>query len=66
MASHLAGAVETQIPITFIERRVGRSKMSRAIVREALIQTTLWGLDRALRPNADKLHYVKLPEKDQE
>ncbi len=66
MASHLAGAVETQIPITFIERRVGRSKMSRAIVREALIQTTLWGLYRALRPNADKLHYVKLPEKDQE
>ena len=31
----------------------------RAIVIEALWQTTLWGLARRLRPNADKLHYVK-------
>ena len=59
MASELAGATMVQVPITFVERINGVSKMSRAIVAEALWQTTLWGLARTLRPNADKLHYVK-------
>jgi dolichol-phosphate mannosyltransferase len=59
LASHLAGARTTQIPITFVERINGVSKMSRAIVIEALIQTTRWGVTRRLKPNADKLHYVK-------
>lgn len=59
MASHLAGAKATQVPITFVERINGVSKMSKAIVIEALTQTTRWGLMRRLRPNADKLHYVK-------
>jgi dolichol-phosphate mannosyltransferase len=60
MASELAGASMREVPITFVERINGVSKMSRAIVIEALWQTTLWGLSRTLRPNADKLHYVKL------
>jgi dolichol-phosphate mannosyltransferase len=59
MASELAGATMHEVPITFVERINGVSKMSRAIVIEALWQTTLWGLARRLRPNADKLHYVK-------
>ena len=59
MASNLAGADAVEVPITFVERINGVSKMSRRIVIEALWQTTLWGLFRALRPNADKLHYVK-------
>ena len=59
MASTLAGAKLIEVPITFVERINGVSKMSRAIVIEALWQTTLWGLSRRLRPNADKLHYVK-------
>lgn len=59
LAAHLAGAKEIEVPITFVERVNGVSKMSRAIVIEALIQTTRWGLSRAFRPNADKLHYVK-------
>jgi dolichol-phosphate mannosyltransferase len=59
MAADLAGAVATQVPITFVERINGVSKMSRAIVVEALTQTTRWALMRRLRPNADKLHYVK-------
>ena len=59
LASHLAGARARQVPITFVERINGVSKMSRAIVIEALIQTTRWGFTRRLRPNADKLHYVK-------
>ena len=59
MASDLAGASKFEVPITFVERINGVSKMSKAIVFEALWQTTLWGLSRALKPNADKLHYVK-------
>jgi dolichol-phosphate mannosyltransferase len=59
LAAHLAGAKATQVPITFVERINGVSKMSRAIVIEALVQTTRWGVKRRLRPNADKLHYVK-------
>ncbi len=59
MASNLAGASAVEIPITFVERVNGVSKMSRSIVIEAIWQTTLWGLVRSFRPNADKLHYVK-------
>ena len=60
MASDLAGASKVEVPITFVERINGVSKMSKNIVAEALWQTTLWGIARAVRPNADKLHYVKL------
>ena len=59
MASDLSGAHKIEVPITFLERVNGVSKMSRATVIEALWQTTLWGLARTFRPNADKLHYVK-------
>ena len=59
LASHLADARATQVPITFVERINGVSKMSKAIVIEALIQTTRWGVTRRLKLNADKLHYVK-------
>ena len=59
LAAHLAGAKQIEVPITFVERINGVSKMSQAIVVEALLQTTRWGLSRAFRPNADKLHYVK-------
>jgi dolichol-phosphate mannosyltransferase len=59
LAAHLAGAREIEVPITFVERINGVSKMSQAIVVEALVQTTRWGLSRTFRPNADKLHYVK-------
>jgi dolichol-phosphate mannosyltransferase len=59
LASHLADATSAEVPITFVERINGVSKMSRAIVIEALIQTTRWGVKRRVRPNADKLHYVK-------
>jgi dolichol-phosphate mannosyltransferase len=58
MAASLAGALATEVPITFVERVDGVSKMTKAIVFEALIQVTRWGLARRLRPNADKLHYV--------
>ena len=59
MASDLAGAVQYEVPITFVERVNGVSKMSKIIVVEALWQTTLWGISRTFKINADKLHYVK-------
>ena len=34
-----------EVPIEFVEREFGDSKMSRNIVFEALIRTTLWGID---------------------
>jgi dolichol-phosphate mannosyltransferase len=37
-----------EIPITFVERTHGASKMSKAIVREALWQVTRWGITRRL------------------
>ncbi|MBK5307807.1 MAG: polyprenol monophosphomannose synthase [Frankiaceae bacterium] len=36
-----------EVPITFVERERGDSKMSRRIVAEALWQTTVWGLRRS-------------------
>jgi dolichol-phosphate mannosyltransferase len=35
-----------EVPITFTERQVGESKMSGAIVREALLRVTQWGYQR--------------------
>ncbi|HET8617047.1 MAG TPA: polyprenol monophosphomannose synthase [Actinomycetales bacterium] len=35
-----------EVPITFVERERGASKMSGAIVREALVNVTAWGLRR--------------------
>jgi dolichol-phosphate mannosyltransferase len=43
-----AGLRVVEVPITFVEREVGDSKMSRAIVAEALLRVTQWGIrDRA-------------------
>ena len=39
-----AGFVVAEVPITFIERERGNSKMSGAIVAEAMLLTTRWGL----------------------
>ncbi len=44
-----AGLDVVEVPITFVERAHGRSKMSGAIVREALWRVTVWGLQRLLR-----------------
>jgi dolichol-phosphate mannosyltransferase len=37
-----------EVPITFVEREYGESKMSGAIVREALLRVTQWGAIRRL------------------
>lgn len=37
-----AGLVTTEVPITFTDRTVGQSKMSGAIVREAVVRVLVW------------------------
>lgn len=50
-----AGWEVVEVPITFVEREHGESKMSRAIVLEALWRVTWWGLrsgrGRGVRPD---------------
>ena len=43
-----AGLSVTEVPITFVERTAGTSKMNNAIVREALLRVTAWGIERRL------------------
>jgi glycosyltransferase involved in cell wall biosynthesis len=58
-ALYSQGATIYEVPIHFIERRAGKSKMSANIVIEAFIRVSLWAIKRILSLNADKLHYVK-------
>jgi dolichol-phosphate mannosyltransferase len=44
-----AGFKVVEVPITFIEREYGDSKMSQRIVIEALVLTTVWGIDHRAR-----------------
>jgi dolichol-phosphate mannosyltransferase len=44
-----AGLRIVEVPITFVERQVGDSKMSRAIVAEALWRVTAWGVSSHAR-----------------
>jgi len=44
-----AGYRVVEVPITFVEREYGDSKMSRKIVAEALLRTTLWGISHRTR-----------------
>ena len=39
-----AGLKVTEVPITFVEREHGASKMSNAIVREAFVRVAQWGI----------------------
>jgi dolichol-phosphate mannosyltransferase len=42
-----------EVPISFVERRYGDSKMSGGIVAEALWRITVWGVSRRLRQLRD-------------
>lgn len=50
-----AGHRVVEVPITFVERVEGRSKMSRAIVVEALLRVTAWGARRRMQQTAGAL-----------
>jgi dolichol-phosphate mannosyltransferase len=43
------GGRVVEVPITFVERELGVSKMSGDIIREALVKTTVWGAQRRWR-----------------
>ncbi|MGW5239620.1 polyprenol monophosphomannose synthase [Monashia sp. NPDC004114] len=43
-----AGLKVVEVPITFVEREVGVSKMGKDIVREALTSVTRWGVEHRL------------------
>ena len=56
------GFTVVEVPITFIEREYGDSKMSRSIVIEALLLTTVWGIrhrGRQLRQLAERRRPLK-------
>ena len=44
-----SGHTVREVPITFVEREFGASKMSGSIVREALWKVTLWGSEKRWR-----------------
>jgi len=44
-----AGARVVEVPITFVERELGVSKMSRDIIVEALLNVTRWGMHERSR-----------------
>ncbi len=57
-----AGLRIVEFPITFSERAFGYSKMSGGIVREALVQVTVWGIGRRVRAIREVLlHGRRLP-----
>jgi hypothetical protein len=43
------GAAIVEVPITFVDRAAGESKMSSRIVLEALALVTWWGMGRVVR-----------------
>lgn len=46
---HAAGGRIVEVPVTFVERVEGVSKMSGDIVREAFVNVTRWGVQKAWR-----------------
>ncbi|MDM7853354.1 polyprenol monophosphomannose synthase [Cellulomonas alba] len=50
------GARVVEVPITFVERELGASKMSRSIIVEALVSVTRWGIAERSRRLAGAFH----------
>lgn len=53
--AHEHGLSVVEVPIVFVERELGVSKMSGGIVTEALWRVTVWGAQRRLRRLASRL-----------
>ena len=56
----------TEVPITFVERTVGSSKMSRKIVVEALWRVTAWGVDDKVTRARSRTMRRRAHERDQQ
>ncbi|MEO5875591.1 MAG: polyprenol monophosphomannose synthase [Streptosporangiaceae bacterium] len=48
LRTHKAGLRVTEVPITFVDRVHGTSKMSQAVVAESMLKVTQWGLTARL------------------
>lgn len=57
-----AGCEVVEVPISFVERQQGESKMSLSIVAEALVSVTWWGLQRSV-PVAAKVRGLRRSDK---
>ena len=64
-----AGGIVAEVPIQFMEREFGESKMNGNIILEALLKTGLWGLQKRgqqfkdlVSPLTDKLHVPDVVE----
>jgi dolichol-phosphate mannosyltransferase len=55
-----------EVPITFVERELGASKMNRAIVAEALWRVTVWGARKRTRQVLAAAHLAERPRDDAE
>jgi dolichol-phosphate mannosyltransferase len=44
-----AGLTITEVPVTFVERELGESKMNGDIIGEALVRVVRWGAQRRAR-----------------
>jgi dolichol-phosphate mannosyltransferase len=51
----LAGLEVVEVPITFVEREIGDSKMDQSIVRESLGRITVWGVQRRTEQVRERL-----------
>ena len=61
------GLIVSEVPITFVERAAGTSKMSQRIVVEALWRVTVWGFDDRVtrfRRTAQKKRLLSRTKKD--
>lgn len=57
------GCVVAEVPITFVERTHGYSKMSGPVVRESLVRITSWGLGHRLRQVRDVVLSIRREER---
>lgn len=56
-----AGLTVVEVPITFVEREIGVSKMGHDIIREALTNVTRWGVTYRAGQVKDLIHHRPAP-----
>ncbi len=58
-----AGHRVVEVPITFVERQAGNSKMTGEIVREALVRVSQWGLEHRISQARTFLTRSRVPQR---
>ena len=57
--AELAGLTITEVPITFVEREVGDSKMDSGVILESMTKVARWGLGARAKTLCNKLRAVR-------